>query len=129
MTVTYDSTTHALTFSSTVIFDLITGINSPAQVLGFLPNETINSVVSGPNFVITGGNIDLTGPTSLILSLSGDERDEIKNDLYMTGLEEKPMHYFGRIITDRLTDFTTALLLPTSRFSALSFLSGYISSF
>ena len=115
MTVTYDVDTRSLLFTSTPSvpatgnFQLITGINSPAQVLGLLPNTTIPST-GAPPYTITGENIDLSGPTSLILSLSGDERDDIKNDLYMTGLEEKPMHYFGRIITvsytaSRLIDY------------------------
>lgn len=109
ITVNYDPDTHALIFSDTVDFELITATSSPAQVLGFLPDATIPSTGAGP-YTITGENIDLSGPTSLIFSLSGDERDDIKNDLYMTGLEQKPLHYFGRIITvsytaSRLIDY------------------------
>ena len=106
ITVTYDSDTHSLLFTDTIEFKLITGKNSAAQVIGLLPNTTIDST-TGP-YTITGENIDLTGPTSLILSLSGDERDDIKNDLYMTGVEEKPLHYFGRIIT---VSYTAARLI------------------
>jgi hypothetical protein len=116
MTVTYDPDTHALIFSNAGNFNLNTGTNSAAQVLGLLPNATIPAQLSPISpapplpYTITSENIDLSGPTSLILSLSGDERDDIKNDLYMTGLEEKPLHYFGRIITvsytaSRLIDY------------------------
>jgi len=109
--VNYNSSTRSLEFSNnTVDFSLTFGANSPAQVWGFLPNTTITSTDSAGTQLITGENIDLSGPTSLIFSLSGDERDDIKNDLYMTGLEEKPLHYFGRIITvsytsSRLIDY------------------------
>ncbi len=103
--VNYNSSTRSLEFSNTSNFTLTFGANSPAQVWGFLPNTTTT-----PTTTLIGENIDLSGPTSLILSLSGDERDDIKNDLYMTGIEEKPLHYFGRIITvsytaSRLIDF------------------------
>tara|TARA_R110002074_G_scaffold62721_1_gene150734 strand:+ start:1533 stop:2519 length:987 start_codon:yes stop_codon:yes gene_type:complete len=102
ITVTFNVNTGALTFSGTAAFSLITGANSAAQVLGLLPNAT-TVAVGGPPFIIVGDSIDIDGPTSLILSLNGDERDDIKNDLYVTGVTQKPMHYFGRIITTQYT--------------------------
>ena len=84
-------------------FTLTMGSNSPAAVLGLLPDHTTSS---GTPVVkqITTAAIDLSGPTSLILSLSADNRDDIKNVLYVEGGEEKPMHYFGRIITVAYTE-------------------------
>ena len=109
ITVTYDPDTRALIFTSLSFdFSLYTDIiNSAAQVLGLAPNTSTVPQTGSP-WVLTGENIDLTGPTSLILSLSGDDRDDIKNDLYMTGMEQKPMHYFGRIIT---VSYTAARLI------------------
>ena len=97
--VTYNTTTRALEFSNTSQFSMTFGDNSPAQVWGFLPSNTLVK-----NTTHVGGCVDLTGPTALILSINGDERDDIKNDLYLSGTAEKPMHYFGRIITVSYTD-------------------------
>ena len=102
ITASFDINTGAITFThATLPFTLTMGSNSPAAVLGLLPNTTSSSVA---NNIITG-SIDLGGPTSLILSLSADRRDDIKNVLYVEGGEDSvPMHYFGRIITVAYTE-------------------------
>ena len=99
VTVTFDATTDRLTFTAGGVFAInFVGVNSAAQVLGFLP-----TTATGDALTHVSDSIDIDGPTSLIISLNGDERDDIKNDLYVDGIEEKPMHYFGRIITTQYT--------------------------
>ena len=93
-TVAYSSNTNALTFSNTQPMSLNFGSNSPASAWGFLPNTSY-----GPSTEIVSQSIDIDGPTSLIISLNGDDRDDIKNDLYIANEEQVPLHYFGRIIT------------------------------
>jgi hypothetical protein len=93
-TVEYSSNTNALTFSNPAPMSLIFGANSPAATWGFLPNTTY-----GPALTIVSQSIDIDGPTSLIISLNGDDRDDIKNDLYIANEEQAPLHFFGRIIT------------------------------
>jgi hypothetical protein len=96
MTVHYDSNTNTLQFSNTTSFDLtFPEGNSPAIVMGFVegtyPSDIDNSILSNA--------IDLDGPTNIILSMNGDERDDIKTDIFSYGLNQTPMHYFGRITT------------------------------
>jgi len=93
-TVEYSSNTNALTFSNTNAFSLTFGASSPACTWGFLPNTTY-----GPSTTIISNSIDIDGPTSLIISLNGDDRDDIKNDIFIGNEEQAPLHYFGRIIT------------------------------
>ena len=102
ITAVYNTGTENITFThgSGTPFSFTMGTNSPAAVLGLLPTTVTSS--SGVGVLITK-TIDLDGPTSLILSLSGDDRDDLKNELYIDGTEEKPMHYFGRIITTQYT--------------------------
>lgn len=95
--VDFDSNTSSLTFSNTTNFSLNFDYASPASVFGFLPGTY------GPDTSITSNAIDLDGPQSLLLSLNGDERDDIKTEVYFDDKEDRPVHFFGRITTTAYT--------------------------
>ena len=92
-TLTFDSDTKQLSFSNTSAFSLTFDDTSPATVFGFLLQTY------GPATNIVSNVVDLDGPSSLLFSMSADDRDDMKNEIYISDLEQKPMHYFGRIIT------------------------------
>ncbi len=96
-TVTFDSNTNAITFSNTSSFNLgFPKGNSAAIALGFVEGTHASS---GPGNDVVSNAIDIDGPTNLILSVNGDERDDIKKDVYIENKEQQPIHFFGRITT------------------------------
>lgn len=126
ISVTYDSNTQALTFtnsdSSQFTFDFYGGSNgyatsssvgTPASVLGF-SQANVTSSASG---VLVSNVIDLTGPPSLIMSLSGGADDFFKeifvnggtfsvddnsyDDTITSALQST---YIGRILTNNIGD-------------------------
>ena len=97
ITVEFDSNTQTLSFSNTTDFSLTFGDNSPAAVWGFLPGTY------GPETSIVSSAVDLDGPQSLLISVNGDERDDIKTELYFADTADRPVHFFGRIATTAYT--------------------------
>lgn len=122
--VTYNSNTQSLTFtnsdSSQFSFDFYNGSNgyttsstvgTPAHVLGFC-NSNMTSNASG---VLVSNIIDLSGPTSLILSMSSGSDDYYKevfvnggafsinsNTYESTSVSPLKSTYVGRILTSNI---------------------------
>tara|TARA_R110002074_G_scaffold123453_1_gene258917 strand:- start:641 stop:1627 length:987 start_codon:yes stop_codon:yes gene_type:complete len=99
--VTFNTNTKLLTFTQGgTPFNITLNAQSPAAVFGFVPSATqvASATVLGVETIVSEV-IDIDGPTSLIMSLNGDDRDDIKNDLYIANEEQAPLHFFGRIIT------------------------------
>ena len=95
--VEYFSNTSNLVFTNTSAFTLTFGDSSPAAAFGFLPGTTPSA------FTHSSTSIDIDGPQSLLMSLNGDGRDDIKTELYFTDDAERPVHFFGRIATTAYT--------------------------
>ena len=123
--VSFDSTKEVLSFSNVgtsnlFTFEFYNGKNgfitnteygTPASIFGFNHNNQSN--ISGSN-VITGGTVDLNGPTSIILRITTNDSD-LSRDVFNSGkifkdpvsnieygsLDYTESVYFGRLLTEK----------------------------
>jgi hypothetical protein len=129
--VNFDSNTNALTFSNaypggsnSFALNFYSGTNgynvkndygTPSSVFGFNHND----VTSDSDNTLTGGVIDLCGPTSLVIRITTNSND-LKKNVYNVGtsnvglLDYTESVYFGRIVTDK--DHQKNILIYTNQY-------------
>jgi len=94
--VTYDDDTQKLSFKGTTQFTMEFNIpTSLSEVMGFDHDVTYTSTVGGD--LDAPGVINICGPNSILLSITGDSDDYIKKNVYLKTPHE-PLNFYGTLL-------------------------------
>lgn len=94
--VTFNDNTQKLEFKGTSQFTMEFDIvNNLAELMGFDHDQTYTSDAGGN--LEAPGVVNLCGPNSLVLSITGDSDDYIKNDVYLDTPHE-PLNFYGTLL-------------------------------